>query len=253
MELSLAQKQEFLEKGYVKLAGLVSRERIDVALRAINHSLGERGINPVEMPRFRAQGYTPELEDDPAILALLYETGLWEAVESLVGEEKIQRVPKGQVILRFPVPRDGAPYQRPHLDGVHSPTNGVPAGMIRSHTALASVLLNDITAGGHGNLTLWPGSHHANARYFREHTPLALLDGMPPLDYGAPVQVIGEAGDVIIFHYLLSHASGKNFGVNIRYGVNFRFDRVDHDALGSMTDAWQEYDGMQSLVSAELS
>ena len=69
MELSEAQKQELWEKGFVKLPGIVPRELVDAALRAINASLGTEGIDPAKLTTFRAQSYCPELTKSPLIPA----------------------------------------------------------------------------------------------------------------------------------------------------------------------------------------
>ena len=48
MQLTLEQKRAFIERGYVRVPNAVSRDLINAALHAINHSLGE-GINPADL------------------------------------------------------------------------------------------------------------------------------------------------------------------------------------------------------------
>ena len=54
MELTREQKEHVYEQGYVKVPGVVPQERVNAALRAINHSLGE-GVDPSKLPTLRAE------------------------------------------------------------------------------------------------------------------------------------------------------------------------------------------------------
>src|SRR5918993_5428990 len=143
MELTAEQKQRLFQDGFVKLPGIVRREKVDAALRAVNASLGSRGIHPDDLPAFRSQSYTPELRQSPAITDLLNDTPVWEAAESAIGRGKIRPVSSGQIALRFPTMEEPA-AARPHLDGMHSPNNGVAEGTIANFTALVGVVLSDL-------------------------------------------------------------------------------------------------------------
>src|SRR5438876_4909621 len=135
MELSHLQKLALFDRGYVKIPGVVPRGMMDAALRAINHSVGE-GMNVEEMVRFRAQSYCPELTKTAVITDLINRTPALELAESAIGVGKIRPVGGGQIALRFPGMQDPPPRARPHLDGMYSPTNGVPEGTIQNFTAL---------------------------------------------------------------------------------------------------------------------
>src|SRR6185295_19555008 len=112
----------------------------------------------------------------------------------------IETVRSGQIALAFPQAGPAAPPY-PHLDGLHTPTNGVPAGEVRSFTLLVGIVLSDVAASGAGNLTVWPGSHRLYEAHFREHGPRSLLEGMPPVALPPPVEVTARAGDVVLCHY----------------------------------------------------
>lgn len=246
MALTEVQRQRLVEDGYLQLPGMVPQERVAAALRAINSSLGDRGMAPDDLPTLRSQSYCGELIHDRAILDLLYGSGLWGLAEELVATDGLQAVDKGQIALRFPtMAAPGA--VRPHLDGMYSPTNGVPKGEILNYTMLVGVMLSDVTEAGRGNLTVWPGSHRQHGAYFAEHGPQALLDGMPPVDKAPPVQLLGRAGDAVLCHYLLAHGVAPNVGPDIRYAVYFRLRHSDHDARkwDSMMDPWIEWEGLR--------
>lgn len=250
MELSTEQKRRFAEDGYVYLPGVVPRNLVDAALRAINASLGERGIPPDDLPVLRSRSYCPELQHDAAITGLLNASGLLELAESAIGRDQLLAVAAGQIALRFPT-MGRASEPRPHLDGMHTATNGVPEGRLSSFTGLAGVMLSDVTGDGQGNLVVWPGSHRLNGEYFREHQPESLLAGMPRVGLPAPRQVTGHAGDAVLCHYLLSHGVATNVSANIRYAVYFRLNRVNHDARQreAMMDPWHEWDGIRPLAA----
>ncbi|MEN9937221.1 MAG: hypothetical protein RLZZ387_3800 [Chloroflexota bacterium] len=249
VELTQEQKQHFIADGYVQVPGVVPAPLVNAALRAINHSLGE-GMDPAEMTRFRAQSYCPELQRAPVITDLLNATPALALAESLIGPGKVAPVSGGQIALRFPTMHESPPAPHPHLDGMHTPTNGVPAGEIRSFTMLLGVMLSDVSGPFAGNLAVWPGTHRIYEAYFREHGPQALLEGMPRVAIPEPVQLTGRAGDVVLAHYELAHGVTANVSPHVRYAIYFRLHHVAHagQKWDAMTDIWLEWDGVRSLI-----
>lgn len=249
MELTNDQKQGLYTDGYVALPGIVPEEKVNAALRAINASLGDRGMALDDLPILRARSYAPEIQATPAITDLLTASPLWEIAESVIGAGKIQPATRGQIALRFPS-MDAARVPHPHIDGMYSPTNGVPKGEIRNFTALIGVFLSDVLSDNAGNFTVWPGTHELNAEYFRREGSQALLNGMPQVALPAPMQVKAHAGDAVIAHYTLSHGIAGNVSPHIRYAIFFRLTHVDHDTMKweSMTDIWREWAGMQETA-----
>lgn len=251
--VGMEQKRELYEQGFMRLPGIVPRERVDAALRAINASLGSEGIEPASLPTFRARSYAPELQLSPAITGLLNDTPLWGIAESLIGEGKVEAVGGGQIALRFPS-MDAPRAPHPHLDGMHSPLNGVPEGEILSFTALVGVFLSDVPAESAGNLTMWPGTHVGYERHFRERGPRSLIEGMPDVPLPEPVQVTASAGDAVLAHYQLAHGIAGNASPHIRYAIFFRLKRVAHDERKweCLTDIWREWPGMADVTGAPL-
>lgn len=245
MRLTADQREALLGDGYVSVPAVVPAAPLAAALRAINHSLGQ-GLPPTQLPTFRSRSFCPELQGDPVILDLLKATPAWALAESLLGEGRIEAVRSGQIALAFPQSEAPAPPY-PHLDGLHTPTNGVPAGEVRSFTLLVGVVLSDVAAPGAGNLTVWPGSHRAYEGYFRELGPKALLRGMPPVALPEPVEVTGRAGDLVLCHYQLAHAVGTNTSPHVRYAVYFRLKSRGHDGRRweCLTDLWREWPGVR--------
>lgn len=249
MQLSHTQKRAIYEQGYVHLPGVVPQVMVDAALRAINAALGQ-GIDPAQVPIFQSRSFCPELQREPVITDLINKTPALALAESAIGAGQIKPVSGGQIALRFPSLADPPPLPRPHLDGMHSPNNGVPEGTIRNFTMLLGVALSDVTGPFAGNLTLWPGTHHLYESYFRVHGPLALLRGMPPVELPAAQQMLVRAGDVILCHYQLAHGVAANVSPHPRYAIYFRLHHVDHELHGhdTMVDIWREWGGMRDFA-----
>jgi len=252
MQLTHMQKQEIFENGYVKVPGVVPQLMVNQALRAINHSLGDQGIDPEKLNTFRSQSYAPEVTKSPAILDLFYKTPALELAESAIGEGKVKLArDAGQIALRFPQMTDPPIVPGPHLDGMHTPMNGVPKGQILNFTMLLGIMLNDVSQPYSGNLTLWPGSHYLYEDYFRKHGWETLIGGMPPVDLPEPVQIMGNAGDIVLCHYQLGHTAAINVSPNIRYAIYFRLDHIDHERMkrDALTNIWLEWEGMRDFTA----
>ncbi len=251
MELTREQKQTFFEQGYVKLPGVVSAELVGRARRAINASLGQNGMDPAQLTKFRAQTYCPELTSDPVITGLYNDTPIKSLAESAIGENKIKPVNYGQIALRFPA-MDPPREPGPHIDGMYSPTNGVKEGTIGNFTALVGVFLSDLPEPYAGNFTVWPGTHKLYEEYFRERGAQSLLEGMPGIGDAmpSPEQFLGRAGDAALVHYQLAHGIAGNGSPNVRYAIFFRLSHVDHENYHweCMTDIWKEWQGMHEIT-----
>jgi hypothetical protein len=246
--LSYEQKRSMLERGYIKVPGVIPKIMLDQAMRSINHYVGE-GMNVSDMPKFRAQSFCPELQNQPLITDLFNKTPIKDMVESLIGEGMASPVRGGQIALRFPTVQDRPSEPRGHLDGMYSPTNGVTEGIIANFTMLVGVLLSPVRDSFAGNFTVWPGTHRLYEQYFREHGSESLLRGMPPVDLPQPIQMTGEPGDIFLVHYQLAHGVAANISPFPRYAVFFRVKHVDHDTdwKAPMTDIWLHWPGILEI------
>ena len=89
MELTQKQKLHLHEEGYVVVESVVPQLMIDEALRAINHSLGEEGMNKEDLPILRQQSYCRELRNEPVLTHLFNRTPIVPLAESLMGKGNV--------------------------------------------------------------------------------------------------------------------------------------------------------------------
>jgi hypothetical protein len=251
--ITQSQKAHFREQGYLTIPGAVPKVMIDRVLHAINHSLGEEGMNKDDLPTFRAQSYCKEIREHAAVVSLLNDSPVYAAAESLMGHGCVRQVTGGQIALRFPRPLGiDPPPPNGHLDGLGSGLNGSAKGTYRrGFTALAVILLNDLDTPNSGNFTVWPKSHTFFENHFKRVGVKVLENGMPRLDLPEPpLQITGHAGDAVIVHHQIVHGAAPNTSPNIRYAAIFRLRHVKCEDFGNgaYTNIWHEWDGIHELV-----
>ncbi|PQV65029.1 Phytanoyl-CoA dioxygenase (PhyH) [Abditibacterium utsteinense] len=249
MQLTLVQKTALQENGFLLLPGAVAPEMVNRALQTINFRLGQ-GFPAEELAKWSAQSYFPDLQRETVITDLFNASFVRPTLSTLLGEGNVQEAKSGQLALRFPREPGTLPHSAgPHIDGVHSPNNGVPKGTLGSFTALVGVFLTDINADFAGNLSVWPGSHLKMEAYFREHGIDALLNEgqTPKLDYGEPLQIQAKAGDAIIAHYQLLHGVTMNLAPMPRFATFFRVTHPLHheNRMKCLSNLWLEWPGVR--------
>lgn len=252
MKLSLSQKRRFLRDGFVVVPGVVPRERVDAALREINHRLGA-GAHPGKDAYADTLDYLSEYVDSPAIMALMKASPLRELAASLLGPNRVEPCSQAQVVLRFPAKTDESPAKESvHIDGMYDDGHKVP---IVRYTFCAGVLLSDVPRENMGNLVAYPGTHVQIAKIFKAKGLGALKKGIAKsLRLPKPVQVTGKAGDVVLFHFQTAHDKVRNDSPDIRYTAYFRFWHIDawHDKSEAylkraLTDIWLEWPAMRGV------
>jgi len=246
-EIDDAKLCEFAERGYLVLRGVIPRNLIDDASRSIDDLLAQ------QPPPIGTTGhYFPPVPDVKTFLPLLLRSSAFALAELLVGSGRLSIPEQAQVALNIP------PYpHRPgghHLDGV-SVTE--PDGRPGTFTMLAGILITDQPNPDMGNLWVWPGTHLTHAALFREKGPDHLMasGGYPAIELPEPVQIVGDAGDLLLAHYLLAHNIGGNISSVTRRAVYFRMKRDDHVAhwRTSLQDPWRDYDGVRAYLATNES
>lgn len=251
--LSLAQKRQFYEQGYLKIPGVVPKVMIDEALRAVNHSIGTVGLGGEDMDNNRSAFFCAELLHAPVILDLYNKSPVIAIAEELMGEGNVLPVGQAKPYPRFPLaPGEDAPEPRGHIDGIGSGANGMAKGVYRrGFTAFAVVYLADLLESNAGNFTVWPQSHRAYQDHFKRVGHEVLAQGMPRIDLPAgPVMVTGKAGDLILAHHQILHTGGPNASPNVRHAVIARLRHKDAGDIkyAAYTDIWREWPGISEAV-----
>jgi hypothetical protein len=118
---------------------------------------------------------------------------------------------------------------------------GEPSGRPGTFTLLAGVVLSDQSRDFMGNLVVWPGRHHEVAAHLRDAGADAIFTegGIQPVDYGNPVQVHAQPGDLLLATYLLPHNIGGNVSNVVRKTIYFRITVTRHE------NRWREGYGTQ--------
>ena len=248
MSLTPSQIQDFKRDGFLHLPAAIPAELIKCAVQTINYRVGQ-GVPTEKLRTWQSQSFFPELQTQSVVTDLFNASGVRENLQQLMGENNVAPAQSGQLALRFPR-EPGAPIHAPgaHIDGVHTPNNGVPKGEIYSFSALVGVFLSDVAAVDAGNFTVWPGSHIQMQDYFREHGIGVILDEgrTPPIEKGEPLQIKAKAGDAVLAHYQLLHGVAGNHAAWPRYATFFRIKHPDHAAhkMECLTDLWREWPGV---------
>jgi hypothetical protein len=219
--LSQDERKAFAEEGYVVVPQVVPRNLIDDARQEIKRLVTQ---NPPPSGHKGFHFYF--LNDLPRrLLALLTESPAKDVAESLIAPNKLAMPEQVQVSLIIPpwAHKPGGP----HIDGLTPPEKDGRPG---TFSMLAGIFLTDQSSEDMGNLYVWPRSHCSCADYFREHGPdaLRICAPYPPVSLGAPRQVLGQTGDLLLAHYMLGHNMGGNKSEITREVVYFRLRRENH-------------------------
>ena len=252
--LTDAEKRHFVERGYLHVASAVPTPLARRARRAINHSLGA-GIDKRDVTRMNARSFCEELVENPQLLRLATNPGVWSHVRALLGDRRVERPRECQIALRFPRPEGTArTLDPPHLDGYHTPDNGLPDdGVVYGFTLLLGVMLSDVDRPMSGNFTVWPGTHLKLERYFRDHGVNSLEQGdvtTSGIRLPRPVPITGKSGDIVLAHYQLAHAASPNLSDDIRYMCFFRLSvrGLASRRVESMLDIWRDWPALRDFI-----
>jgi Phytanoyl-CoA dioxygenase (PhyH) len=242
--LSREQVEEFAERGFLVLPRVVPAEVVSAASLAIDELVGR------EPPGADVRGpfnYFRPAAEAPSLAALLSGSPAFGLAEALSGADTLEVPRQVQVALNIP-PFPHRPGMH-HIDGFPPEPDGRPG----TFTMLAGVLMSDQRGPDAGNLWVWPGTHLAHASYFRSRGPEAFFTagGYPPIALPEPEQVTGQAGDLLLAHYLLGHNIGGNTSPAVRRAVYFRVKRAGHDARWRefLSDPWLDYDEVRDLAA----
>jgi hypothetical protein len=221
--LTREQREQFMAEGYVLIRGAFPRAAAEMLV-----------------PQFWAASPVPE--DDPGAWkepvfviqrnftegpgATLWSTPALSALDDLLG------------VGRYHTP-SGSGWPVVNLPGFHTlpwtpPTKGWHIDGIHFHHRVSSpeqgliglLLFTDVEAGG-GGTAIKPGSHRITARILRDAEPDGLAVGelcrrvYAETVHLPVIEVVGAAGDMLMMHPHLFHASSPNCRDRARIAANF--------------------------------
>lgn len=244
--------EQFYSDGFVIVPGACSEKMCHRALRLVNKSLETQESNRDK-----------KIWTDPDIINLFNQNStITNTVESLIGQ-KPPFLMGAQIALRFPgtlcMPNTFLPVpfynDAWHIDGL--PTEGSGQTTIKNFTMLVGVCLQDVLHDLHGNLMVFPRSHHVLQDYFQKEGFEAAQNGLtkvPKVPLANPIQVKMRTGDVIFAHYSLAHSIAPNCAHMIRTMVYFRINvHPEGFRPDAMLDIWKDYPPIQRALSSGLS
>lgn len=253
MRLTTKQAVHFVTDGYLQVSGALPKQKVEQALRAINHSIGIVGKTGADPEAFRQDSFCSELRSAEVLLNLFNGTQVKALAEGLLGHGKVQALLDVQVAPIFPLPPlVKAAALAGHLDATGTGTNGNARGSyVRDFSLIAVIYLVDVPAESCGNFTVWPGSHVETRDFFLAHGHEILVEGDPDIPLqGKPRMLTGKAGDIVMAHHLLQHVGGPNTSPQVRHALIGRMAHVDvsQHGYGAFTDMWREFEGVSCLA-----
>ena len=229
---------DLLTRGYAHFRRLVARDMIESAHAAIREDL-KLHYDPTREQEYSSKTYCPSILETTSITDLLRRPPVRDIVDAALGFEAVTSG-RAQVAIRWAHNVDRELPPEPHIDGV------LP-DRIANFTATVGVFLSTTSREFSGNLTVWPGTHLAYERYFRERGPRAVFEPLPEIDLGPPEQLICEVGDVVLMHWALAHTAAVNTSDVDRIAVYFRLKFPELDAARVPDLGERRWDYLASL------
>jgi len=234
-------REKLRTQGYAVFPKLTPQPLVAAARRAIDIDL--RGnFDPARQTEYDHQSYCPDLRGTHVIASLLRQSPISTVIDEALGWDNVAH-DGGQIALRraHNSAEEIAPW--PHLDGIPTEHNGLSGDEISNFTALVGVFLTRTPRTFAGNFTVWPESHLLYEKYFRERGRCAMREGMPAVGAGQPVQLMCDAGDVVLCHYQLGHGAAVNTSEVERQAVFFRIWRreAENRKWECLTNIWEDW------------
>lgn len=231
--MTLAQREEFDENGYLVLPGVLSPDEVGHYSAALDRAYArhDRAADG-SLHLLSAVTSEPELAgliDHPATFPLVWSVLGWNI-----------HIYHSHLDVHPPLNAPKPTWWHWHQDGGRQNRELETDPRPRLSVKLA-YWLSDVSETGRGNLTLIPGSHRAN-----------WLPGPPRRDVAWPLpdgarQVTVNAGDVVFFDRRIWHARSDNLSAVTRkcvfLGYTYRWIAI-RDEIASLADQpwWQELD-----------
>ena len=225
--------------GWARFPAAVSNDLVAAATRAIRADLADN-YQPDRQREYDNISFCPGLRDKAPIARLLTHSSASSILDRALGWDRIDH-DRGQIAIRRAHNTERPCPPTPHIDGIPSGANGVAPGGISNFTALLGVFLTRVDSEFAGNFTVWPGSHTRLEAHFRHRGRQAMQEGMPQIEFGDPIQLFADPGDVVLCHYQLAHTAAVNLSSRARIAVYFRIwlKGIEQRRWELLTNIWE--------------
>jgi Phytanoyl-CoA dioxygenase (PhyH) len=241
--LTAKQTQQFKRKGVLLLRGFFTPRETAQWRQEVSEYFGQPKSSSDWIAAMQSHSHTQfRLNKEPTPSA---HPKLAAAFASL--NPGLTWVGENEIVLR---PR----HSSAEWSGARAPHLDFPVGRPLRFLANTVIYLSEVQTHG-GAFMYWPGSHLTAWKYFARHPSdylsqgersqdqtFAIITGMMKAE---PVEFVGNAGDVIIWHHLLLHSPSINekdatrmalFG---RWGMPLSGDEEHFNFSDSMWQHWQ--------------
>lgn len=226
--------ERFHRDGYLLLKGVISKEEAERCRQYVMDMMDPDLTLPMPwMSRFgRIKPLQPDFSEtfaDPALIPLFQNERLYRAASQLLESERL-RVFDGSLAITIRHDVGETPYSQPlHLD-VRVPIEVSQFRLDLPEMELAGCFyLTDVRPTG-GGICVVPGGHRLVMEAARAHPTGRLLHDFwrDIKGFPEPVEIVAEAGDFVLTHFLMPHNASHNRLPEARVAQFLRWVRDDH-------------------------
>jgi hypothetical protein len=213
MNLEPQQIQSYTDEGFLLLSDAIDAETVERARQVLTRKLSNAGKNPYHA-----------FVMDRAVRACFTEK-VREAAAELAGVAKRFRAP-WRVYTITVLPTKGPwEWPSPHID--HAREEDGHLTFPPAFRIACLIFLSDVQP--HSGATIvWPGSHRrlqglARSNVERYKYMASVQRDISKADLGVPKEIIAEAGDVLLYHYLCAHSGSSNTSPAPRFALSHKW------------------------------
>lgn len=222
--LNAEQKRQWAVDGYLQLPQVLSADEVEVLSAQVDDFRAKPGYEPADHPQghYLWMNHCEDLESTGfmdrrhllayhhAFIDLIDRPGIFDRIVDLMGPHILFSM--SQAIVR-PSTTDFPGFT--HTDGGEALAEVRVTETSRPVAIKAMYLLTDVREPDSGNLTVFPGSH---MRPF----PVGQAPYVTPYSPGA-AQLMGKAGDCILFPHSLWHGPARNQSGHARKAILYNY------------------------------
>jgi hypothetical protein len=213
MNLEPQQSQSYANNGFLLLPDAIDAETVERARQVLIRKLSNVSKNPNHAFMGRA-------------VRACFNEEVRETAAELAGVGKKPFRPPWRVYTITVFPTTG-PWElpSPHID--HAREEDAHLTFPPPFRVGCLIFLSDVQP--HTGATIvWPGSHRRLAELAKSNAEryqymAALNRDISKVDLGPPQEIIAEAGDVLLYHYLCAHSGSSNTGSLPRFALSHKW------------------------------